>query len=156
MTSAMTRPSVRLRAPRWTRVYALVFGVLWSGLLLTFAIRAPHANIPVTAGMLAFGAILIGSTLRLGVTATGDHLVIRNRVTTTTLTREDVEGFREGSAPNQGLPLSHCVYALTHEGRVIPLTVTSRVGLRGPSEHVRGDVERLRRWLADTTDTTRC
>lgn len=105
--------------------------------------------------MLALGVLVIGSALRLGVTATEDRLVVRNRLTTTTLTREDVEDFRDGLAPNQGLPLSHCVYVLTHQGRVVPLVVTSRFGLRGPSAHVRDDVDRLQRWLAAPAPTTR-
>jgi len=91
--------SIRLRAPLWTRVYNVLFGLLWCGLLVTFAVRAPHGDAPIAAGMLVFGVLLIGSNLRLGVTT--DRLTIRNRLPTTTLTRQDVEGFRAGPAPNK-------------------------------------------------------
>ncbi len=141
--------SIRLRAPLWTRVYNVLFGLLWCGLLVTFAVRAPHGDAPIAAGMLVFGVLLIGSNLRLGVTTTTDRLTIRNRLTTTTLTRQDVEGFRAGPAPNQGLPLTYCAYALTTQGRVIPLTVTARPGLRRPPQHVHDDIDLLQRWLAD-------
>lgn len=147
MTTAFAPPSVRIRPPLWTRLYFVGFGVIWTGVLVASAVEAPHAAIPSAAAMLAFGALIIWSRLHLGVTATDDHLVVHNRITTSRLTRSEIEGFREGPAPNQGLPFSHCVYALTRDGRVLPLVVTSRLGLRGPSAHVRDDVADLQRWL---------
>lgn len=145
---ATEQGSIRLRAPLWTRVYTVVFGLVWSGSLITAAVRAPHRVAPIAAAMLGFGILLIGSILRLAVTATTDHLVIRNRLTTTTLTRQDIEGFRAGPAPNQGLPFIWCGYALTTQGGVVPLTVTARPGFRHPPPHVDHDVDQLQHWLA--------
>lgn len=142
--------SIRLRAPMWTRVYTVAFGLVWSGVLITAAVRAPHRDLPIAAAMLVFGVLLIASILRVAVTATTDHLIIRNHVTSTTLTRQEIEGFRIGPAPNQGLPLTWCGYALATRGRVIPLTVTARPGFRHPPRHVHHDVDQLKHWLAET------
>lgn len=143
--------SIRLRPPLWTRIYTLGFGLLWCGLLITFAVRAPHRQAPIAAGMLVFGILLIGSILRLTVTTTGDRLLIRNHLTTTALTRQEIEGFRAGPAANQGLPLTWCAYALSTQGRVIPLAVTARVGIGHPPRHVDDDVSTLQQWLTDNT-----
>lgn len=141
------QPSVRLRVPRWARIYALGFGLLWSGLLVAFAVRSPLSKLPVAAGMLLFAVLLVGSTLRLAVTATTDHLLVRNRLTTTTLTRAELTGFRAGPAPHQNAPLAYCAYALTTHRRPIPLTVTTRVGFGRPPDRVDHDVDLLQRWL---------
>ena len=148
--TAPERTAIRFRSPPWTRAYTVTFGLLWSGLLITAAVRAPHRDLPIAAAMLVFGVLLIASILRLAVTATTDRLVIRNHVTTTTLTRQEIEGFRAGPAPNQGLPITWCGYALATEGRVIPLTVTARPGFRHPPQHVHHDVDQLQHWLGNT------
>lgn len=102
--------------------------------------------------MLAFGASLGYRMLRMGVTASGDVLIVRNQWQTRTLARRDIEGFRTGSAGAASFPGSRAVVVLLRDDSVLPLDVTS-LALPIPRSRHRhqGRLEQLQAWHAGGT-----
>ncbi len=137
---------VRLRAPTWSRVYTVVFLLVWEGLLLSFAFRRPGAS-PVVPVLMGLAGLLLGyRILRLGVDAAGDRLVIRNNIRSRSLQRTDIESFRQGAPPN--LSWGSCIFAATRGGDLVALDVTTRPFMLASSKRRQAsDLAGLQEWL---------
>lgn len=139
-----------LRQPLWTRVYVIVFLVVWTGGLVWSASRARPSSLPVLALMLAFGVLLCWRLFRLGVDADPDALVVHNNLRTTTIARADIAGFTRGTPPN--MPFGTCLFATVTSGQVVALDVTTGMTVLARSRRrVDDDLTALRSWLADTS-----
>jgi len=142
---------MEIRPPRLVRAYGAIFTVLWCGGVAAFAFAAARRHSPaVVIGVLMFiaGAALGYRLFRLGVTADGDALTVRNNTRTRVLARRDIEGFRIGSPGTGRLPTSRAVLVLLRDDTVLTLDVTAALplGNRG-RRRVEEQLEQLRRWL---------
>lgn len=149
----MVAEDVVMRQPLWVRLYALVFGTVWCGMvaggLVAGALRrSPAVVVPVL--MLAFGGTLIYRVYRMGVRTDDGVMVVRNQWRTRVLQRAEIEGFRIGDSA-VGIPGVKVVYALLAEGDLLSLDITaSMVPLVGSRRRLDERLERLRTWHAGT------
>ena len=125
MLTAVTRtgPTVSLRVPLLLRCWAVAFPVV------------------------AVGSVLAVVTARQRVDAFPDgRLVVRNRFSSRSLTRDDVEDVAAGTHGGGPLP-NWRVELVLADGSAHPLTVTERPALPGVRARVERDAARLREWL---------
>src|SRR4051794_26485188 len=114
--------TLEYRNPRVMRVYGVVFGIVWCGLLVANIIGASVARswaaVPVGLLMLAWGAFFITRMPRLAVIAQGDELVVRNMWRTRRIPRDEIQDFRIG---NPGLlrPFGKTLHVLVGENSVV-------------------------------------
>lgn len=154
----MSTPTVNLRPSRAARTYVVVFTVVWCLLAGTTVVRAGLRGSPtavVAPAMLGVGAGLGWRIGRLGATAEGDRLTVRNVWGTRVLRRSEVEDVRTGPTGTgggipigtRGIPIGSGVLLLLRDGTVLPVQgARNGLPLLG---HAAQDaqVDQLRAWL---------
>lgn len=142
--------TLELRLPRLMRWYVRGFSLFWCGTVTVFVVvlatkGAGAVFVPIL--MLAFGVTLAYRLWRLGVSAHGDELVVRNHFRTRRLRRAEVEGFR--MAPAEQLPFTGALYVLLRDDTLMRLDVTIRPTIRRFGKAtLETQLAELRRWLA--------
>lgn len=140
------RPELTIRQPIGIRIYGLVFGLVWCGLLLaaivgTASSSEPGSVVPLAA-MLAFGVTICWRTSTTSVKAEAAGLLVRNYFSTKRFAWSEVEDFRVGG-PMFGLPIGRVVHLLLRNREVVTLDATMRSWLLG------GSRQRLDSWVED-------
>lgn len=159
ITSVPTTPEPRVspsaggvdvRAPRWARAYALLFGLGWLGLLCSFALdgwRERDAGALVLVPMAAFGVFLVSRVFVVRARTRGEELVVRNSWRTRVVRRRDVEDVRTGSPRSGPGAVGESVLVLVRDGSVVSLEATLRLGWTAAGRRELADGrERLLAW----------
>jgi hypothetical protein len=134
---------IEIRPPPVLRLYVVIFMTIWCGgvlAVLVLAVREGDAAAVIPALMFVFGAGLGFRLFRLGVTAEGETLVIRNNLRTARIRRDEIEGFRLSSPA--AIPFGRVIYALLRDESILRLDVTVR-----PAVTARGRAK-MADWLA--------
>lgn len=147
--------SVDFRLPLPVRVYVVAFGLFACGMIAFGPTEEPEhrtAGILIAVGMLALLSAFVIRIFRIGVSITGDELLVRNFFRTRRLKRRDIEGFRVGSLPNMA---GRTVFALLAGESILALEVFTRPGvLPSTRRRLAERVQVLRDWLAEEPDPT--
>lgn len=139
-----------LRPPLWSRVFSIVFIVVWLGIVTRFVIAGDDAAGRLIGVVFAvFGILVTYRNLRTGVDGSADELRVRNQVRNHTIARSDIEGFRTG-APSAGGFGARVVFVVTSSQGVVGALVTQQVSfLPGSQRRLQEDLGVLERWLAE-------
>ncbi|WP_432540702.1 hypothetical protein [Kineococcus sp. SYSU DK002] len=139
-----------VRAPRWARIYTVVFATAWLSLLGSLAVRGLRdgdAGALVTVPMAAVGIVLFSRLLLLRARTHGEELVVRNALRTRRIRRADVEDVRTGAPRGGPLTVGEAVLVLVRDGSMVSVEATTRTGWTAPGRReLAENRERLLAW----------
>ena len=140
-----------IRPPLALRIYMVLFGALWCGLvgvvLVGTLVDGPSGFALIPLLMLGGGGFIISSNLRMRVVAAGAELRVRNFLEEQRFERATILRFVEHTPGGLPAPFGGMVAVLLDGGRLVDLRAT----MSGPFGRARraANLSRLQRWLED-------